>query len=285
MIIFNREKFVKDIMKNGIKDSDSIAIAKYKLKCVAYYLKNNTKYRPSVAKNKMKEISVGYFSGLPEDYIDAIITDIYDNIVTDNVNTDVLLDEDNNLIEADDGMSQNETVTAEIYKSEMDKILSLPKRDLQKLAFVFIVYSKYCGRHWIYESNADMYRIAEIKSSGRVRNKMIYELSHRNMIKFQTFINYGYKHKKVGNITNTVFTIPYQVEHTEIKSQDDIVMEIKDFDNMLLYFKKYIGEEGICSCNKCGCPIIKTSNSKKFCDDCAVKIKYQNNKKYKSKTA
>lgn len=264
MIIFNKDRLAKEVVKNGICDGDFSA--KYKMKLAATYLKCNTTYCRSVAISKLKKITVGYFYGMPDSYVDTIISDLYDKSKAT--------------------CSEQISVVVTIYQSEMNKILKLEKLDLQKMAFVFLVYSKYRGflqpiqyKHKkIEQANSDMFRLAGIKASGTVKNNLLYNLTESGMVEFESVRNKQYWHSKTGVNQKNVFSIPYQNEYL-LNPVDKPIIYIRDFDNMILYFKRFIGEDGVDSCNICGAPIIKSSNSKKFCDNCAIESKRLCNKK------
>ena len=69
MTIYNRYRYVTDVMRNGLKENESNANGKLKL--VARYLIENTTYKPSVIKKNLKRYAEKYFEGLSDDIVDS----------------------------------------------------------------------------------------------------------------------------------------------------------------------------------------------------------------------
>ena len=80
MIIFNRYRYVTDVMKNGLKENERNA--NRKLFLVARYLIENTKYKQSVIKRNLKKYAEKYFEGLSDDIINNEIEWIFDKANT-----------------------------------------------------------------------------------------------------------------------------------------------------------------------------------------------------------
>lgn len=264
MIIFNKEKYVKKILKEHI-ESNAIGV-RYKLCLVVKYYLTNSEYKPYQIKNILKKVSTEYFKGLPDKVIEYEIEEIF-NAAKQSLT-------------ASNNKNDLDIITVTIYKEELDRIKQLNNKNAENLAFIFLVVYKYFGYDWMYENNSDIYCLAEIQASGKTKNELIYLLSKNKMIKFNSFVNKDYKNNKQNKIAETKYKVLFCANDSS-----DIAFTISDYDDLILYYRYYVGDTNIIECVKCGRPIRLTGNSKKYCNDCANFLKQESNKKSKNKKA
>lgn len=272
MIIFENEKYLQDIKKNGIGATDQYA--KFKIHYLVEDFVFNTTYR----KNKIIEIVKGlakeYFKGLPDELIEKELEEFYDSARTK------LNDVDNT------GEHKNKVIT--LYRSEMETIESLQDERLMKLAFVALVLHKFCAQYVIngkeryYTSvnacEADIYRLADFSNvSGTKRKQLWKELSDRNLIHYFVKTNTAWRFHPNWTAM-TYFTIPFNVDLKKDKSSEVIYKKITNYDDVLLYLRFWVKDENVIECADCGCPIIKTGNAKCVCSNCADNRKKSSDK-------
>jgi hypothetical protein len=58
------------------------------------------------------------------------------------------------------------------------------------------------------------------------------------------------------------------IEETGIEENNDIVLSIDKFNNVIDYFLSLVEPEKYIQCDNCGVPISPTSNRQKFCKSC-----------------
>lgn len=283
MIIFDKCKYVTEIMRNGLIENESRADAKIFL--VAKYLIQETKYKPSVIKKNLKKYSQKYFHGLSEDIIDKEIEKLYNRASKSSVVEVERQGVDN--VESNESIQDTEIDFVDavkyftpkyinLYENELQKISELDER-LQDLAFAFLVVNKFQGYKWTYECNADIYKIChwDIKGNGKsqtTKNEMIHRLVKDGIIRFFCATNPAYKYNKKW-IAKTSFTVLINEDNF---SEDDkyekspVWKTITNYDDVLLYWRLYKGDTSIKLCEECGTPIEITGNSKRFCSNCAL---------------
>lgn len=207
-------------MKNGLKENERNA--NRKLFLVARYLIENTKYKPSVIKKNLKRYAKKYFEGLSDDIIDSEIEWIFNganngkNLIEESGGTD---DPENEpKIDYTEARGYFDLKELTLYKSEMECINKLDE-ELQELAFAFLVLNKYQGYKWIYECNADAYKIChwDKKGNGKsqtTKNRLIYRLVEEKIISFYCSTNKAYSYNKSW-IAKTYFTVLINEDNLE----------------------------------------------------------------------
>lgn len=53
---------------------------------------------------------------------------------------------------------------------------------------------------------------------------------------------------------------------------NNIVLQISNFKNIVYYYKKYFNQDRYIFCDKCSCIELKKTNSQKYCKDCAKEV-------------
>lgn len=286
MIIFNRYRYVTDVMKNGLKENERNA--NRKLFLVARYLIENTTYKQSVIKKNLKRYAEKYFEGLSDDIIGNEIERIFNaandtkNLIEESGGTD---DPENEYDEIDYTETKNYFDLKELtlYEAEMNRINELDE-ELQELAFAFLVVNKYQGYKWIYECNADIYKICHWNEKGNgknqtTKNRLIHSLVEKKIISFYCKTNKAYTYNKAW-IAKTYFTVLINEDNLE-GEHSRVWKKITNYDDVMLYWRLYKGDPKVRLCEKCNAPIEDTGNSKKFCSDCALERTRQSKKRSK----
>lgn len=152
---------------------------------------------------------------------------------------------------------------------EMEKIDSLGGRQTRRLAFTLLCLSKYWdivnpnGDHWCNTPDRDIMRMANINTSIKRQSMMYHTLNEIGMIQFS---------KKIDNTNvRVLFGCP----------DGETVLNITDFRNLGYQYLMYHGEPYF-TCESCGITTkIKQGSGagrkKKYCADCANRIKIQQN--------
>lgn len=276
MIIFDYDKYIKDIKKNGIGATDIRANSK--INDVLTDLIFNTTYKKGKIINKVKEIASDYYRGLPEGIILDKLSESYDAIKSK---------------EQDVNKAEKKILT--LYKSEMETISSLENDKLQRLAFALLVAFKYHSYHRVlggeikyYKTKVDFlsdaYALADFrKVSGTTRNKLLYELKNRGLVYYWKKDNETYKYQPLDSdrtrwIAFNNMSIPFCVEAKGTQDTEEVFMQMTNYDDIMLYLRYYQGDADVTTCECCGTPILKSGNAKRYCYDCADAMKKASDK-------
>lgn len=274
MIIFENEKFLADIKKNGIGETDPDA--KFKINYLMEDMVFNSSYRKNKIIEKIKAIARPYFYGLP------------DNLVEQEL--EVLYDAAKEKIHDADSRRKHENRIITLYNSEMQTIAALRDDKLMRLAFAALVIHKFRGQStdgyykFIDACEADIYRIAGFnKVSGTKKQQLWKELSDKGIVSYRLKTNRAWQFKPEW-IAKRTFTIPFNVDLKADKSGEKVFMQITNYDDVLLYLRYWLKDAAVGLCADCGCPIEKTANAKCLCSNCAAlrkkasdKARYQKN--------
>ena len=170
----------------------------------------------------------------------------------------------------------------------METIENLQDDRLMKLAFAALLLHKFCAQYIIngkeryYTSvnacEADIYRLADFSNvSGTKRKQLWKELSDHNLIHYFVKTNTAWRFHPNWTAM-TLFTVPFNVDLKEDKSDEEIYKKITNYDDVLLYLRFWLKDENVIECADCGCPIIKTGNAKCVCSNCADNRKKSSDK-------
>lgn len=276
MIIFDYDKYIKDIKKNGIGATDIRANSK--INDVLTDLIFNTTYKKGKIINKVKEIASDYYRGLPEGIILDKLSESYDAIKS-----------------KEQDVTKGEKKILTLYKSEMETICSLENDKLQRLAFALLVAFKYHSYHRVlggeikyYKTKVDFlsdaYALADFrKVSGTTRNKLLYELKNRGLVCYWKKDNETYKYQPLDSdrtrwIAFNNMSIPFCVEAKGTQDTEEVFMQMTNYDDIMLYLRYYQGDADVTTCEGCGTPILKSGNAKRYCSDCADAMKKASDK-------
>lgn len=154
----------------------------------------------------------------------------------------------------------------DISTTEIKKIESLSGRQLQRLAFVLLCISKYNGKvngttnAWVNIPDREIMKLANIKTSVKRQSEMFGRLRDAGLIRFS---------KKIDNLGVQVL----------FDDNSDVALTITDFRNIGYQYLAYEGISSLYMCEECG--ILesngnqRTGRKRKYCPECAIKIKAQ----------
>ena len=275
MIIFDYDRYLKNVKKDGIGATDIHATTK--INDVLTDLIFNSTYKKGKIIKKVKEIANDYYDGLPDDIVEQKLSETYEDIKN---------------------REQKEKPDAKkiltLYKSEMETIVSLPDEKLQRLAFALLVAFKHRACHYVFDKIeyykmiddclSDVFVLAEFeKVSGSTRNKLAHELVKRGLLLFYPKVNDTYKYQSFDDVKRWIafnrISVPFCVEVKGTQADEEVYMKMTNYDNVLLYLRLYQGDEAVTTCDCCGTPILKAGNAKRFCSDCADASKKASDRK------
>lgn len=280
MIIFEKEKFLNEIKEHGVSATDPMAKQKIQFLIEDYLL--NTSYRKGAVIDKIKECAADYFAGLPDAIISKELANIYDFAKSQ--------------IKLNKTKDNHENKVITLYKSEMEILKQLDNDRLQRLAFASLILHKYCGQFFVGGSeryyptvkscDADIYRLAGLdKLSGKQKNELWQQLSELGLVKHFIKTNNAFKFNPKWNAFNT-FMVCFNADLKDDKDNEEVYARVTNYDDVMLFLRYYIGDSQLMLCDDCGCPIVRTSNAKCLCSNCASSRKRLNDKnRYHTKTA
>lgn len=158
-------------------------------------------------------------------------------------------------------------IEIDIYKSEMDVILSLEDEYARNLLFVYLVYYKWAirvkhlrfySKHndvvMVLENNSDIWKLAGL-SKLRVadRYRLCNILFNKGLYKIDNFKSHNYIY------------LPFA------KDKGEVALHISNYNNILGELLMYISPNEYKRCAVCGVVIKKTRSPKKYCTKCAYK--------------
>jgi len=150
----------------------------------------------------------------------------------------------------------NDISQINITGKEIEIIKSIEDKNLQMFAFGLLVYAKIYNIlnkndvYWVNAADKEIFKDCNLKVTIKQQLSMFYELVQLNLIEVS---------KKV-NCTNV--KVLYACE------DDDVVINVKDFNNIGYEYLKYIGDK-IIECKKCNKLIKVTNNKFKYCKKCS----------------
>lgn len=147
-----------------------------------------------------------------------------------------------------------------ITQTELDRIQNLPEH-LRELAFIYLFFTKWNkDDDGFFIEKSDLKKL--LKSTSITNSKLNIMDGELERLKVIDFIDYRRKEK---------------VKSTIIEDKSQNIIEIKDFENALLYYRRYCGKKVI-ECVDCGSLVEVKGNRQKYCKCCAKKIKVEQNK-------
>lgn len=147
-----------------------------------------------------------------------------------------------------------------ITYTELETINNFPEH-LRELAFVYLFMSKWDNeKDGFFIEKSDLKRM--LKSTSATNSKLNVLDGELERLKYIQFIDYCRK------------------ERIKVNNEDDgsdVAFLIEDFENVVLYYRRYCGKKVI-ECMDCGALIEIKSNSQKYCKCCARRNKVEQNK-------
>ena len=245
MIIFNELEYAENMLKRGfLQDKYSM-----ELKILAKYYNKKKDLKTNDIKVKLKEFCKKYLTGYNEIlHLDMITTATTFGVQKKNVLVVI--------------------PPIPITKNELEKIKELNDLDLEKLSFVALVLSK-INKHIPKNTNSKYKKKENIDNQGYYVNNLkdLFTCSKItcNKTRKDIFIEQLHETKLFG------FTIfcTLEVNFVDEISEPEII--IKNFDNFILEYLKYIGHN-IAHCLNCEIPFATSNSTHKYCKICAKEI-------------
>ncbi len=154
-----------------------------------------------------------------------------------------------------------------VTKPEMEKIDSLPGKQLRRLAFTLLCISKYLytvsesTNYWVNTPDNEIMKMANINTSIKRQSSMFGQLKDAGMIRFS---------KQIDNLSVQVL----------FAEDGEVALRATDFRNLGYQYMKYHGEPYF-ECAHCGLTDkIKSATQRrpqKYCAQCAVEIRTRQN--------
>lgn len=280
MIIFENKKYLDDIRKNGISATDQNA--KFKINYLISDLVLNSSYRKNKTISIVKSLAGDYFHGLPDRLVDKELEEFYENARA-------------RILEQNFTENHKDKIIT-LYESEMETIAGLKDDKLMRLAFATLILHKFTGQFIVNRKEkyytavkaceADIYRIAQFDNvSGTTKKKLWKRLSDTGLVCYYVKTNPAWRFHP-NWMAMTFFTVPFNVDLRDDKTNEKVYKQITNYDNVLLYLRYWLKDENLIECADCRCPIVRTANTKCLCSNCAVKRKKaSDNARYKRKLA
>lgn len=146
-----------------------------------------------------------------------------------------------------------------ITQSELDVIARLEDIEAQKVLFILLVINKF-KNYTIDVSRVELFKLAKVKANTKKQESILYLLNSNGFTEIYNVT----RNKKNKNYRKVTF----------VDDTSDIVITINNFDNIILYYLRYLGEN-IINCGVCGVLISPTNNKNKYCSECAKEINIQ----------
>jgi len=162
-----------------------------------------------------------------------------------------------------------------ITLNEINYILNLELDDLEKkILFAFIVIDK------LKKEKMKIRGLETDKNKGNHYFGGSGEFSYKALLdSLQTKLTRSFKEKGIHTtikkfnelgLTRTARKTSVELLFVEAIEQDEnVVIEVKDFDRIGLYYDLYVGDEKVKLCESCETPIKVTGNKVRYCKECA----------------
>lgn len=150
--------------------------------------------------------------------------------------------------------------TVKLYKSEYDKIMMCETDRQKKVLFALYILARFTGRYgWVYQSESDIFKLANVSSSIKERCVIIGYLIENGFAKETKKVN----DLKIG------------VELSD--GNEDVVLEVSKIDKLGNQLMAHI-KDGYKMCEVCGKLIkikSKYDSSSKYCAKCAKEVELE----------
>lgn len=206
-----------------------------------YFIEGNSKEQ---VENKLNEYMKKYYSGYKPSKWKDILNQLVKSV--SKLDTYELQDVDN----------------ISITENEWNSILRLEKKQLQKLAFVLLIYCKINNEKSNESKNRVNQNFTDIFYEAHI--KMIEE----NKLLLTELKRLGYIDTSLV-CDSTTITVKYCDYNSGIK------FIIDNFINVISYYDEYTNNKKYISCEICKKRVVQKANNFKYCNKCANKIKQQ----------
>lgn len=151
-----------------------------------------------------------------------------------------------------------------IYKSEWDVILSLETDQLQRLAFILLVYQK-------------INELKNPKSDGWINIGLSYIFMESNIrlkegaVEQKRLLNKLYKMQYIKQ-KNTVNCTSLYINYRELDKNEEIAFKVTNLDYSLTFYYEYKDNIKYIECFNCKKRVKVKANNQKYCNSCSKKI-------------
>lgn len=147
----------------------------------------------------------------------------------------------------------------DIYKEEMNYIVSKKDAKLERILFMMLVYAKIGGFNgWINTDISNVFRDAKASSTKKNMYLYIHKLKEKGIVDVQKQVD--------GRNVKIDF----------MKESGDIVISITDFIDPIMDYYKYIGlKVKVCEGEGCNKRILVKGKRDKYCKECKKKIQLE----------
>lgn len=256
MFILNEKKYIEDVLASGKKPED-ISIG-YLIVLIAKYYHADYDKEDDLNKFVKEKISKFNIDGYEEYAYAKRIKDfcnaLYSSEDQENDNISPTSKKKKKSKKINKSFREYEYIP--IYKSELEKINTLPNDRQKKFMFTLYAIARYMNCNgWVNKKDSqgvtEIFKLANVSLTTDKKNELLYEL-HKN--------GYIYFGKEVNNLNIRV---------DMANDTDEIVYKITNFSNL---GNQYIGnfKEGYKQCANPGCgrKIRITNNRKMYCSKC-----------------
>lgn len=143
-----------------------------------------------------------------------------------------------------------------LYKSEYDKIMKCENDREKKLLFTIYILARYTNKYgWVYYSESDIYKLANVSNTNKNQPDLIAKLIHDGFVKDTKKVN----DLKIG------------VDLSDGK--EEVVLKVNKLSYLGNQFIAFIKPDyKVCEGKDCGKLIKIKSNKQKYCSKCYKKI-------------
>lgn len=151
-----------------------------------------------------------------------------------------------------------------LYKSEYDKIMTCDNDKEKKFLFTLYMLARYTNKYgWVYNPKNEIFKLANISSTTKGYNEIIYNLLHNGFIKN----------------TKRVDDVKIGVELAD--TSEEIVVEVTKMSSLGNQFIAFIKDDyKLCECCDKLIKIKSKTCPPKYCSKCAYDVKLQQNNTY-----
>ena len=148
-----------------------------------------------------------------------------------------------------------------ITEDEWDKIIELNDKQLERVAFILLVYqkiNKFKNKNndgWISNTITDIFEESNVKLKKEEKGKLLHKLYKKEYI----------------SIKNSCDSNGIKINYINTESKDKIIID--NFVNVISYYYEYKNNEKWKECSVCGKRIKITNNRINSCKECSRKIK------------
>ena len=245
-LILNERKYIEEIIKKSVLPDTVTPNAM--ITCLTkYYYKND------MTLNKLSDLvcsQMDKFNLSVEQYQEYKAKIRIKRVYNDIINNKIFL------------LKEYEYIS--LYKSEYDKIMQCENDREKKLLFTIYILARYTNKYgWVYYSESDIYKLANVSNTNKNHPDLIAKLIHDGFVKDTKKVN----DLKIG------------VDLSDGK--EEVVLKISKLSYLGNQFIAFVKPD-YKVCEKCGKLIKIKSKTKipKYCNNCASQVQFDQKKKW-----